>query len=133
MFVRLPSTCGLRVADRRDLIVATYSSDCGTGEDATVIVCTGRACGAGAAVTALWHAVKPNATRKERRTRSEDQACFSNGDPLCFIPAWPVSQYIPLGRYYLRIEGESRPVLRSNPYNPSFFELQTAEHSSQHI
>src|SRR5271165_3573352 len=45
----LPSTCGLRVADRRDLIVAVYSSLLGTGASFTVTVCTGNACMAGAA------------------------------------------------------------------------------------
>ncbi len=44
MRVRVPLTCGLMVAERRDLMVATYWSDWGTGWSATVRVCTGRAC-----------------------------------------------------------------------------------------
>src|SRR4051812_10747237 len=36
-----PSTCGCRVAERRDLMVATYSLLCGTAGRETGTVCTG--------------------------------------------------------------------------------------------
>ena len=47
--MRLPSTWGLSVAERRDLMVAVYSSLLGTGEALTVTVWTGNALMAGAA------------------------------------------------------------------------------------
>jgi len=42
--VSRPSTCGCMVADRLDLMVATYSEPCGTGAMVTATVCTGMAC-----------------------------------------------------------------------------------------
>src|SRR5579872_2099091 len=58
------------VAERRDLIVATYSSVVGTGTAATVTVCTGIACIAGPWVCgwALPQPVRPpTATTAARR------------------------------------------------------------------
>src|ERR1019366_4474552 len=56
IFVRLPSTCGCSVAERRLLIVDTYVSDVGTALSATGCTCTGIACAAGpAAGGALVH------------------------------------------------------------------------------
>ena len=42
--VSIPLTCGSSVAERRDLMVATYSLVCGTGASVTATVCTGMAC-----------------------------------------------------------------------------------------
>src|SRR5271170_7690093 len=48
----LPSICGVIVAERRDLIVAVYSSLFGTGELLMVTVCTGVGGGAPPAASA---------------------------------------------------------------------------------
>lgn len=44
IFVSRPSTCDCSVAERLDLMVATYSLLCGTGASETATVCTGIAC-----------------------------------------------------------------------------------------
>jgi hypothetical protein len=50
------------VAERRDLIVATYSLVCATGVMATATVCTGRPCIAGPAVAGFfWQPVATSA------------------------------------------------------------------------
>src|ERR1700677_2110937 len=46
------------VAERRDLMVETYSSYCGTGAAAMVSVCTGIACGAACGGPCLAQAVR---------------------------------------------------------------------------
>src|SRR6185437_12911191 len=78
MAVRFPSTCGLSVAERRDLMVATYSSELGTGEEETVMVCTGRAWNAGAAEAAflLPQAVSPRQTTSGRENRKMRDGLF---------------------------------------------------------
>jgi hypothetical protein len=48
------------VAERRDLMVETYSSYCGTGAAAMVFVCTGNACGAACGGADLAQAVSPS-------------------------------------------------------------------------
>src|SRR5262249_19160019 len=55
IFVSMPSTCGWMLAERRDLIVATYSSVRGTGERLTVSTFTGRACAAGCLASVFAH------------------------------------------------------------------------------
>ena len=62
-----PLTCGCSVAERRDLIVATYSLLCATGAMATVTVCTGRPCIAGPAAAAgfFWQPVAASARVKQ--------------------------------------------------------------------
>jgi hypothetical protein len=59
------------VAERRDLIVATYSLLCGTGCIATITVCTGRPCIAGLAGAAgfFWQPVAANPTRMNDTNR----------------------------------------------------------------
>src|ERR1700730_11441025 len=56
------------VAERRDLMVETYSSYCGTGAAAMVCVCTGSACGAACGGADLAQAVSPS-TATERQGR----------------------------------------------------------------
>jgi hypothetical protein len=53
------------VAERRDLMVATYSLDWATGESATDMVCTGIACIAAGAAGFFWQpvAANPNKTK----------------------------------------------------------------------
>src|SRR5277367_3279189 len=51
------------VADRRDLMVETYSSYCGTGAAAMVWVCTGIACGAACGGADLAQAVSASTAR----------------------------------------------------------------------
>ena len=66
-----PLTWGDIVAERRDLMVATYSLLCGTGCIATVTVCTGRPRIAGPAAAAgfFWQPVAANPTRMKKPTR----------------------------------------------------------------
>ena len=58
----MPLTCGSSVAERRDLMVATYSLDCGTGASVTATVCTGMACipAPAAAAGFFWQPVAAN-------------------------------------------------------------------------
>src|SRR5438067_8860089 len=55
IFVSEPSTCGWILAERRDLIVATYSSVRGTAARLMTSVFTGMACGAGCFASVLLH------------------------------------------------------------------------------
>ena len=52
-------TCGSTVADRLDLMVATYSLLCATGARVTATVCTGRPCipAPGGAAGFFWQPV----------------------------------------------------------------------------
>jgi hypothetical protein len=63
----LPSICGVIVAERRDLIVAVYSSLRGTGELLIVTVCTGVAGGAPAVALAAG-LLQPLTTSDSHRT-----------------------------------------------------------------
>ena len=62
-----PLTWGCIVAERRDLMVATYSLVCATGAMATVAVCTGRPCIAGPAAAAgfFWQPVAASANARQ--------------------------------------------------------------------
>ena len=63
--VKTPLTCGMITVERRDLMVATYSLLCATGDMATVMVCTGRPCGPVPAAAAgfFWQPVAASAAR----------------------------------------------------------------------
>src|ERR1700730_405350 len=63
------------VAERRDLMVETYSSYCGTGAAAMVCVCTGSACGAACGGADLAQAVSPS-------TATERQGAIQTGSLL---------------------------------------------------
>jgi hypothetical protein len=67
MSISCPLTWGSSSVERRDLMVATYSLLCATGDIVTVTVCTGRACGPpppGAAASGFfWQPLAANPAR----------------------------------------------------------------------
>jgi hypothetical protein len=75
------------VAERRDLIVATYSLDCATGDIDTVTVCTGNPCiWGGAAACFFWQPVAYSARKnKELNVRMRS-------NPMDFTSIFPLSR-----------------------------------------
>ncbi len=112
MSVKLPSTCGFIVADRRDLMVATYVSLTGTAVSVTVCVCTGippggmakpaSACGLG------WQAVKDRQRSVEANTVS-----VVRGKIVTNINLWVSNRGLPRRHTGKRLRGVCSAVASS--------------------
>ena len=81
------------MAERRDLMVATYSLLCGTGERVTVAVCTGipripAPAGGGAAFFSQPAAAKQTATR-QMNPRLRFKALILTESLVCVLWLWP--------------------------------------------
>jgi hypothetical protein len=84
----LPSTWGINVTERRDLMVATKSELCCTGASETGCVCTGNPCIAGAFAAASGclqpeneiEAVASNVLTNTRRFNDQTSLLLLNGD-----------------------------------------------------
>src|SRR5580658_450063 len=66
------------VAERRDLIVATYSSVCGTCDRSTVLVLTGSACCGGCFASVL---LQPELERTAKPNNRTERILFKSSSP----------------------------------------------------